>query len=112
MAKGEKQFYSTREAAREVGEPRSTILYWEQEFDGISPRFSPGGTRGYRREDIDRLRLIQYLLKVRKFTIEGAKLELAKRGTELERKQQALDQLKASLSELRKLQARLAPPKE
>lgn len=105
MAKTGKQFYSFKEVAREVGEPTSTIRYWEQEFDGINPRFSPGGTRRYRPEDIERLRLIRHLLKERKLTIPGAKEELRKRGSSLERKHEALTRLRAALADLKALQA-------
>lgn len=108
MAKIGKQFYSFREVAREVGEPTSTIRYWEQEFDGVSPRYSPGGTRRYRREDVDRLRLIRHLLKERKLTIQGAKEELTQRGSSLERRQEALDRLRVALESLRTLQSALA----
>lgn len=104
MAKGEKHFYSLREVAREVGEPTSTIRYWEQEFDGVNPRYSPGGTRQYRREDVDRLRLIRLLLRERKHTIPGAKEELARNGSALERQMDCLDRLRSALSGLRQLQ--------
>lgn len=103
MSKPQKLFYSLREVAKEVGEPSSTIKYWGTVFDGIEPHYTPGGTRRYRREDLDRLRIIRTLLKERRLTISGARAELAKRGSSLERRQEVILRLKSCLEQLREL---------
>ena len=41
----------------------STLRYWEDEFDIITPRRSSRGVRFYNQEDIDNVRLVYYLLK-------------------------------------------------
>jgi DNA-binding transcriptional MerR regulator len=51
----------------------SQIRFWENEFDILQPRKNRKGDRLFRVEDIKNLQLIYYLLRNRKFSIEGAK---------------------------------------
>ncbi|HEX3024927.1 MAG TPA: MerR family transcriptional regulator, partial [Chitinophagaceae bacterium] len=51
----------------------SQIRFWENEFDILEPRKNRKGDRLFRVEDIKNLQLIYYLLRNRKFSIEGAK---------------------------------------
>jgi DNA-binding transcriptional MerR regulator len=69
-----KIYFSIREVSEMVGEVESTLRYWEGEFqDIISPKRNEGGTRFYAEKDIDDIRLVQFLLRDRKLTIEGAR---------------------------------------
>lgn len=108
MRKPTKVFYSLREVAKEVDEPKSTITYWEKTFDGISPTLTDGGTRRYRQKDIDRLLLIRSLLRERGLTIEGAKKELKKSGNDLEIRQDIHKRLQHCVQQLRELRGLLA----
>jgi DNA-binding transcriptional MerR regulator len=54
----------------------SLIRYWENEFDILQPRKTRKGDRLFRVEDIKNLQLIYFLLRQRKFSIEGAKFYL------------------------------------
>ena len=51
----------------------SLLRYWENEFDVLKPRKNRKGDRLFRPEDVKSLQVIYYLLRQRKFTIEGAK---------------------------------------
>ena len=42
----------------------STLRFWEKEFDQIRPRKTGKGTRSYRQEDIDAIRLVYHLVNV------------------------------------------------
>ena len=57
-----------------VTEP--TLRYWEKEFDTIKPTKTAGGTRQYKDEDIEAIRLIHYLVKEKGLTLAGAKQKL------------------------------------
>lgn len=54
----------------------SLLRYWENEFDILQPRKTRKGDRLFRVEDIKNLQLIYFLLRQRKFSIEGAKAYL------------------------------------
>lgn len=56
--------------------PYTTLRYWENEFDTLNPKKTDKGTRQYRKEDIEELRLIHYLVKQKKMTLAGAKQKL------------------------------------
>ena len=53
-----------------------TLRFWEKEFKEITPRRNTKGSRFYQTEDIEQIRLIYYLLKVRGMTIPGARQKL------------------------------------
>ena len=73
IAEQEKIWYGIGETAEVLGVPASTLRFWEKEFDMIKPRKNKKGDRFYSKNDIAILRTIQYLTKVKGFTIQGAK---------------------------------------
>jgi len=68
-----KLYYKISVVAGWFGVNASMIRYWENEFDILKPRLGRKGDRYFRVEDVKNLQLIYHLLKVRKFSIEGAK---------------------------------------
>ena len=74
--KDQKLYYSISEVADMFHINESTLRFWEKEFDIINPRKTSKGTRFYKQEDIDHVRLIYHLVKERGFTLEGAKTHL------------------------------------
>lgn len=81
-----KQYYTIGEVARELDLSASLIRFWETEFKEIKPRKNRKGNRVYTPQDIETLQQIKYLLKIRKFTIKGAKerLQLKRKAVEQE----------------------------
>ncbi|HVB03463.1 MAG TPA: MerR family transcriptional regulator [Chitinophagaceae bacterium] len=75
-----KQYYSISEVAGLFGVNASLIRFWENEFDVLQPRKNKKGDRLFRQEDVQNLCLIYHLLRVRKFTIEGARKKLKEDG--------------------------------
>ena len=73
IASQEKIWYGIGETAEALGVPASTLRFWEKEFDMIKPRKNKKGDRFYSKNDIAILRTIQYLTKVKGFTLQGAK---------------------------------------
>ena len=74
--KVEKLYFSIGEVAHLFGLNESTLRFWEKEFDEISPRKTKKGTRYYRQEDIEQVRLIYHLVKERGMTLSGARRTL------------------------------------
>jgi DNA-binding transcriptional MerR regulator len=69
----QKMYYSITEVAKWFKVNASLLRYWENEFDILKPRKNRKGDRLFRPEDIKNLQVIYYLLRNRKFSIEGAK---------------------------------------
>ncbi len=69
----QKLYYSISEVAAWFNVATSQIRFWENEFDILQPRKNRKGDRLFRVEDIKNLQLIYYLLRNRKFSLEGAK---------------------------------------
>ncbi len=69
----QKMYYPITEVASWFSVNASLLRYWEKEFDFIKPRKNKKGDRFYTVDDIAKIELIFNLLRVKKFTIEGAK---------------------------------------
>jgi DNA-binding transcriptional MerR regulator len=69
----QKQYYTISEVAEWFKVNTSLIRYWENEFDILKPRKTRKGDRLFRPEDVKNINLIYFLLRQRKFSIEGAK---------------------------------------
>jgi DNA-binding transcriptional MerR regulator len=69
----QKLYYSISEVAGWFKVNTSLLRYWENEFDILQPRKTRKGDRLFRVEDIKNLQLIYFLLRQRKFSIEGAR---------------------------------------
>jgi len=68
-----KQYYAISEVAEWFHVNTSLLRFWENEFDILKPRKTRKGDRLFRPEDIKNLQLIYFLLRQRKFSMEGAK---------------------------------------
>ena len=71
-----KLYFSISEVAQMFDVNESTLRFWEKEFDIINPRKTSKGTRFYKQEDIDAVRLIYHLVKERGMTLAGARQKL------------------------------------
>jgi DNA-binding transcriptional MerR regulator len=100
----QKLYYSISEVAGWFKVNTSLLRYWENEFDILQPRKTRKGDRLFRVEDIKNLQLIHFLLRQRKFSIEGAKAYLKSNKEKIDtetRLVQTLTGLKQFLLELR-----------
>ncbi len=73
----QKKYYAISEVAQWFKVNTSLLRFWENEFDMLKPRKNRKGDRLFRPEDIKTLQVIYYLLRQRKFSLEGAKQYLA-----------------------------------
>ena len=67
-----KRFFSIKEVAEEFGVNETLLRFWEKEFPQISPKKGGRGIRFYTRDDIEQIRIIYNLVKVRGLKIAAA----------------------------------------
>lgn len=96
----EKKYYSIREVAEKIGEPQSTLRFWEKEIPLLSPGKSAGGTRRYVQKDIELLRQIKFLIDEQHLTLEGVKERLLNHSEEDERRIKVIQKLQNVRKEL------------
>jgi DNA-binding transcriptional MerR regulator len=101
--KREKLFYSIKEVADMFDVNQSLLRYWEKEFATLHPVKTEKGTRQYRQEDIDEIRLIHYLVKEKGLTLPGAKQKLKENRSDVVHTEEIIDRLKNIRTELMKL---------
>ncbi len=73
----DKQYYRIGEVARITGVKPYVLRFWETEFKSMAPPKSRSKQRMYRRRDIELILHIKQLLYERRFTIKGARKQLA-----------------------------------
>jgi len=72
-----KLYYSIGEVSKMTELKAYVLRYWETEFKQLKPPKNRAGNRTYRQSDIDLIHYIKDLLYTKKFTIEGARHQLA-----------------------------------
>ena len=106
LDKNLKLYYSIREVAEMFGLNESTLRYWEQEFPYLKPKTSgPAKIRQYTEKDIEQIRLIHSLVKVRGFKLAAAKKIINANRNGADRKAEVLSRLidiRAELQSLKK----------
>jgi len=103
--KNSKLYFSISEVAQMFDVNESTLRFWEKEFDIIKPRKTTKGTRFYRQEDIDSVRLIYHLVKERGLTLAGARQKLKDNREPTIRQEEIVNRLKQIKEELLSMKA-------
>lgn len=93
-----KRYYTIAEVSVMFDVAKSLLRYWEGEFKEIQPRKDRGGIRRYTVKDVEHINKIYDLVKVRGFTIEGARKELSSKN----KKSPAKIDLKNKLQDIHK----------
>lgn len=108
LDKDMKRYYSIREVAGMFGVNESTLRYWEQEFPYLKPRTSgPAKIRLYQEKDIDQIRLIHNLVKVRGYKLAAAKKIIHSNRDGAERRAEVLTMLTDIREELLSLKKQM-----
>ena len=79
-----KYYYSIGEVAAMFGVNTSTIRYWENEFAVLHPRKNKKGNRLFTERDVRYVHVIYQLLKVKGYTLAGAKQALKEKFSDYE----------------------------
>jgi len=86
----------------------STLRYWEKEFPYLKPKTAgPSMIRQYQEKDIEQIRAIHNLVKVRGFKIAAAKKILLQNRKGVDKKADVLESLIGIRTELQSLKKQL-----
>ena len=94
LSKNLKLYYSIKEVAEMFGLNESTLRYWETEFPYLKPKTAGNNkVRQYSEKDIEQIKLIHNLVKVRGFKLAAAKKMINANRDGVERSAEVLDRL-------------------
>ena len=98
-----KLYYSIGEVAEMLGVNDTLLRFWEREFPQISPKKGGRGVRQYTKDDIETIKVIYNLVKVR-----GLRIEALRKNKEGEvQSAEVIERLRSIRSELVELKAAL-----
>ena len=96
----DKKYYKIRDVSELLNIAPSTLRYWEQEFPECAPRRSATNQRDYTPQNIECLRIIHYLLKVKGLRMEAAKEQLRTNRHNISKRMEVIDILTKTRDEL------------
>ena len=103
-----KTYYSVREVSEMFGVSDSTLRFWETEFPNLKPRVVKSSrVRMYSAKDLEDLRKIYNLVKVRGFKLAAAKKMLQTNPSGVDRTADMIEKLTSIKEELLKIKAAL-----
>ena len=103
-----KLYYSIKEVAEMLGVNESLLRYWEKEFPHLRPKtVSSTGVRQYTEKDIEQVRLIYNLVKVRGFKLAAARKYLNENRKGVDRSNDVLATLISLRDQLKDLKRHL-----
>lgn len=103
-----KLYYSIKEVAQQLGVNESTLRYWEKEFPQLKPKTQAlNKVRQYTAEDMELLKTIYNLVKVRGFKLAAARKMLNENRRGADRSSEVLDTLISVRSQLQELKRQL-----
>jgi len=95
-----KKYYKIKDVAEILNVSQPTLRYWESEFPEVRPLRSTSNQRYYTPDDIETLRIIYYLVKVRGLKIEAAKEQMRLNRTNITKRMDIIDKLSDVRDEL------------
>ena len=108
LNKNVKLYYSIKEVAEMFNLNESTLRYWETEFPYLKPKTAgPSKVRQYTEKDIEQVRLIHNLVKVRGFKLAAARKLINANRDGADRRADVISRLIDVRSELQALKRQL-----
>ena len=102
-----KLYYSIKEVAQQLNVSEWLLSYWETEFPHLRPKTTGNRVRQYTEKDIDQIKVIYNLVKVRGFKIAAARKFLNENRTGAEKSQQIMETLTSVRDQLKELKRKL-----
>lgn len=72
----DKKYYKSGEVAEAFGLEKSTLYYWEENFEILCPTRTAKGDRRYKAKDIENIAIIKELVHNQKLSVKGANKKL------------------------------------
>ena len=108
LNKNLKLYYSIKEVAEMFGLNESTLRFWETEFPYLKPKTAgPSKVRQYTEKDIEQIKLIHNLVKVRGFKLAAAKKIINSNRDGANKKAEVLTRLMSVRDDLQALKRQL-----
>jgi DNA-binding transcriptional MerR regulator len=101
----QKLYYTISEISEMFDINASTLRYWEKEFSTLSPSKNKKGNRIFTIKDIENIRILVELIKIKGYTIQGAK-DALKTKSETETFQKSTNQAEV-IAKLQDIKAKL-----
>ena len=102
-----KLYYSISEVAKMFNVNESTLRDWEGQFPKIHPKTTAKKVRQYTKEDIDEIRLVYNMVKVRGYKLEAAKKLIYANHEQVDKTTQIMETLISCRDELKDLKKEL-----
>lgn len=102
-----KLYYSIKEVAKQFDIPESTLRFWEIEFPYLKPKTAGANIRQYTEKDIEQIRVIYNLVKVRGFKIAAARKILNHNRAGVDKNSEVLTTLMSLRDELKEIKRHL-----
>ncbi len=102
-----KLYYSIREVAEMLNVSEPTLRYWETEFPHIRPRTTANKVRQYTDKNIEDLKVIYNLIKVRGFKIAAARKMINANKSGVDAKAKVMERLQNIKDDLMALKRQL-----
>ena len=103
-----KLYYSISEVAKMFDVNESTLRYWEKEIPSLRPKTcGPSMTRQYAEKDIELVKQIYNLVKVRGFKLNAARKILGSNPSGVDKTTEVLDRLIGIRNELQLIKKQL-----
>lgn len=102
-----KLYYSIKEVADMFKVNQSTLRYWETVFKQIQPKTNAKGVRQYTKKDIEEIRIVYNMVKVRGFKLESAKKVINANREGADRSTEIIDKLISCRNQLQDLKKQL-----
>ena len=102
-----KLYYSISEVAQIFDVTETLLRFWEKEFPQISPKKTGRNVRQYTKEDIEQIRLVYNLVKVRGLKIAAARDVLKKNKEVMVQTVEVVERLRALKAELQSIRREL-----
>ncbi|MDE6287811.1 MAG: MerR family transcriptional regulator [Muribaculaceae bacterium] len=90
----DKKYYRIGEVAVILQIPASTLRFWEKKFTLIKPRRNAGGTRFYTPADVEKIRMINFLVHEKGLRLEAAEDQLRNNSSGVARRYEAVMRLR------------------
>ena len=103
-----KLYYSIREVSQMLGVNESTLRYWETEFPQLKPKtVATTKVRQYTVKNIEELKVIYNLVKVRGFKIAAARNYLRENRHSVDKSSEVLETLMSVRDDLKEIKEHL-----
>ncbi len=88
-----KIYYSVGDISKMFNVAPSLVRYWDAEFKELKPTKNKKGNRLFHEKDVEYFKVIYYLVKVKGYTLDGAKTQLKNKKSVVFQEEEVISRL-------------------